>query len=205
MNKISKTEDILYEIMLGMGLKPERQYPISKMKVDFAFPKEKLVVEVDGEYKRNAEGMKSLFERRIACENEGWRVVNFISEEVYKNPEKIAWRISHMLNNQKEGSILEFFNKKKEFNIKDIDVLFIEWVSQQRYLRNYIGVDTITKKFKEWLDSSEEWINSRFIGRMLKRLKLYCLKRRVGKGIEVLLDVKKAELDLKELKSIHSS
>ena len=71
MNKVSKTEDVLFEAMRSIGLNPERQYPISRMKVDFAFIKERLVVEVDGAYKRTKEGMKTLFERRRACEKEG--------------------------------------------------------------------------------------------------------------------------------------
>ena len=101
----SKTEDLLFETMLNIGLKPERQYPISKMHVDFAFPKEKLVIEVDGHYKRNAEGMRTLFNRRRICEREGWKVENFTAEEVHNNPVSIVWRIMRIINNE---------NNKKE-------------------------------------------------------------------------------------------
>jgi very-short-patch-repair endonuclease len=114
MNKQSKTEDMLYEAMLALGLRPKRQYKISRMHVDFAFLKEKLVVEVDGPYKRNHGGMKSLFERRRACEKEGWKVENFTAEEVYENPQKIAWRIKNIINNPNHiTSLSNFENNTK--------------------------------------------------------------------------------------------
>jgi len=97
MHKPSKTEDLLFEAMLNIGLKPERQYPISRMHVDFAFPREKLVIEVDGAYKRNYEGMKTLFARTRACKKEGWQVENFTAEEIFDNPQIIAWRIKESL------------------------------------------------------------------------------------------------------------
>lgn len=122
------TENRLYETMLSMGLKPEPQYKISNMKVDFAFPKEKLVIEVDGPYKRNAGGMKTLFERRRICEKEGWRVENFTAEEVYEKPEKVAWRIFHIL-------------KKENFKNKTLD----------EFSKNYVpkGQTTLPKKEKK--------------------------------------------------------
>ena len=64
------------------------------MRVDFAFPKEKLVIEVDGHYKRNSAGMKILFERKRACEKEGWKVENFTAEEVFEDANKVARRIA---------------------------------------------------------------------------------------------------------------
>jgi len=111
MNKVSKTEDILYDAMLSIGLSPKRQFLVKRytdkegiereMKVDFAFPDKKLVIEVDGAYKRNAEGMKKLFNRRRVCESEGWRVENYTAEEIYENPEKYAWRIAYILKGMK--------------------------------------------------------------------------------------------------------
>lgn len=97
MDKVSKTEIILLKELNRIGLFPETQYPISKMHVDFAFPKQKLVIEVDGAYKRNSTGMKTLFERKRVCEEHGWKVENFTAEETYSDPQKIAWRIKGML------------------------------------------------------------------------------------------------------------
>jgi len=117
MNGPSKTEDLLYEAMLVLGLKPIRQYSISKMHVDFAFPNEKLVVEVDGAYKRDKEGMKTLFERTRVCKDNGWNVENFTAEQVYENPEVTAWRIYEILENLKKQNIE---NEKEKANLKDL-------------------------------------------------------------------------------------
>ena len=104
MDKVSKIEDMLYEAMLDIGLKPKRQHSISRMKVDFAFPGERLVIEVDGHYKRNSEGMKKLFERRRICEKEGWKVENFTAEQVYEDPDRIARRIHHIVRNEDQNN-----------------------------------------------------------------------------------------------------
>ena len=115
MNKVSKTEDRLYEAMLDIGLKPECQYPISRMKVDFAFPKEMLVIEVDGHYKRNSVGMKTLFERKRACEKEGWKVENFTAEEVFEDADKVARRIYYMVKDEgRKNKKLDNWERKKE-------------------------------------------------------------------------------------------
>jgi very-short-patch-repair endonuclease len=120
MNKISKTEDRLYEAMLSIGLKPERQYPISKMKVDFAFLKEKLVIEVDGwEYHKNRKQREIDEKRRDIAENLGWKVKRFTAEEVYENSEKIAWRIYQILGKSKNNKRLSDFEKKEISPIKE--------------------------------------------------------------------------------------
>ncbi len=49
-NGMNLTENKLYDAMLKIGLKPEYQYEISYMKVDFAFPKYNIVIEVNGPY-----------------------------------------------------------------------------------------------------------------------------------------------------------
>lgn len=121
MNKVSKTEDKLYEAMLDIGLRPERQYPISRMKVDFAFIKERLVIEVDGHYKRNSVGMKTLFERKRACEKEGWKVENFTAEEVFEDADKVARRIYHIIKDEeRKNKKLDNWEPKKEIKTSRI-------------------------------------------------------------------------------------
>lgn len=115
MTKTSKTEDMLYTAMILIGLKPKRQYKISRMEVDFAFPEKRLVIEVDGAYKRNPEGMKTLFNRRRICEKEGWKVENFTAEEVYENPNAIAWRVKNILNKTKNTKLTEFEKEEARF------------------------------------------------------------------------------------------
>jgi len=98
MNKVSKTEEILFEAMEYIGLNPKRQYLISKHHVDFAFPERLLVVEVDGIHHRTREEVERDEKRRDVAENLGWRVKRFTAEEVYENPTKIAWKIKNLLS-----------------------------------------------------------------------------------------------------------
>jgi len=127
MKSISKTEDMLYEAMVSIGLKPERQYPISQMHVDFAFPIKRLVIEVDGSYKRNADGMQKLFNRKRICEREGWKVENFTAEEVFENPRKYAWRIYYILGEIKAKKIKNLTVYKKNATDKN-------WLEKQEQI-----------------------------------------------------------------------
>jgi len=93
----SKTELILQNEMNLIGLQAKPQYPISRMHVDFAFPEKKLVIEVDGPYKRNRQGEESKNRRRGVCESQGWKVLNYTAEEVFENPSLIAYKIKKIL------------------------------------------------------------------------------------------------------------
>ena len=42
-------------------------------------------------------------------------------------------------------------------------------------------------------EQDDKWLNEKWLGRALKRLKLIVDKRRLGSGIEVTLDIKKAK------------
>ena len=99
----SKTEDLLYEAMHSIGLYPQRQYLISKHRVDFAFPQYKLAIEIDGPHHRNFSQIEIDKKRRDVAENLGWTVRRFSAERAYNNPQDIAWEIKHLL----EGENLE--------------------------------------------------------------------------------------------------
>ncbi len=80
------------------------------------------------------------------------------------------------------------------------DVLLIDFVSQELNNNNFVSISYITKKFKEFTNLSDEWINNKWIGRGLKRLALIKEKKRMGRGIEVILNVTKAQEKIKIFK-----
>lgn len=157
MDKVSKTEDRLYEAMLDIGLRPERQYSISRMKVDFAFPKEMLVIEVDGYYKRNSVGMKALFERKRACEREGWKVENFTAEEVFEDADKVARRIYHMVKDEeRKNKKLDNWEGKRKRNVKEIKVTKKPFIWKPRSEYNPFLKSMETKKKRVISQEREE-------------------------------------------------
>ncbi|MFA5070858.1 MAG: DUF559 domain-containing protein [Candidatus Pacearchaeota archaeon] len=114
-NKISKTEDALYKSLISIGLNPERQYSISNHHVDFAFPKEKLIIEVDGwEYHKDRKQREIDEKRRDIAENLGWRVKRFTAEEVYENSNSVAWRVKSLLTKSKNKKLSDYFYLKEQ-------------------------------------------------------------------------------------------
>lgn len=84
--------------------------------------------------------------------------------------------------------------KKDEEFIENKDVSLTDFVSQQTSeIDNWIPTTKLIAQFRNFLDTDEEWINVKWLGRALKRLKLYKEKRRRGKGVEVILNVEKAK------------
>jgi hypothetical protein len=87
--------------------------------------------------------------------------------------------------------------KKEEEYSENKDIILIEYVSKQEaFVNSYVSVTDITKQFREYADLTDydsSYINSRWVGRALKRLSLYSSKRRLYKGIEVILNVAKAK------------
>jgi len=92
-----------------------------------------------------------------------------------------------------------FHSKRVEELVEDIDVSLIDFVAQEPE-PIFISVNRLTQRFKEFLNTNDEWINSRWMGRALKRLNLFKEKRRTGRGIEVILDIEKAQKKLKMFK-----
>jgi len=83
------------------------------------------------------------------------------------------------------------------------DVLFIDFISQLD-VPNYIKVKEVSSLFKVFVGEEEyygdDWINSKWVGRSLKRLSLIKDKRRLSSGIEVLLHIEKAKEKIKMFK-----
>jgi len=100
-------------------------------------------------------------------------------------------------------TLKSIFAAKKEDDITDnIDVSLYDFLSQEPECSgyNWESVNDITRRFKEFMDSNEEWMNSKWMGRALKRLNLVKEKRRVARGTSVILDYDKAKLKIKMFK-----
>jgi len=80
--------------------------------------------------------------------------------------------------------------RKQEDITENRDILLLDLICDMEETIEFIKVAEITKKLKE-IDESD-FINSKYIGRALRRLNLIIEKRRLGKGIEVKIDFKKA-------------
>ena len=88
MPKTSKTEEILYNALKKESLHPERQYKISEMHVDFAFPKKKIIVEVDGWMHHIPPQRWIDMARDRRLQKAGWQVFRYDAGQVYNNT---AW------------------------------------------------------------------------------------------------------------------
>ena len=90
------------------------------------------------------------------------------------------------------------FNFRTIVSSRDIKTM-IDFISKQDD-KNFIPIIVLSNMFKKFIQGDEDeikWINSRWVGRCLKRLSLVSEKRRVSSGVEVLLNTKKAEEKLK--------
>ena len=57
--------------------------------------------------------------------------------------------------------------------VESRDVAFIDFISQRGILRDYVTIKILTSDFRHYLgddDSDERWVNTKWIGRALKRL-----------------------------------
>lgn len=96
--------------------------------------------------------------------------------------------------------------KKEEEYAEDRDVSLIEFVSELDALRfEYIPVSQLTAKFKQFIgnsdDSEDRWLNSKWMGQALKRLKLIGDKKATKHAKMVILAVDKAKEKIKLFKS----
>jgi len=96
-----------------------------------------------------------------------------------------------------------FSSKKEEEFAENYDISLIDFLSQsliESDTHYFISINRLTKEFKEFLQTNEEWINTKWIGRALKRLNLIIEKRRKSYGVEVIIDYKKAQEKIKMFK-----
>jgi len=88
--------------------------------------------------------------------------------------------------------------------VESRDISLIDFISQQIYI-DFVPILELTKKFKDFLKEEQEetkWINTKWIGRALKRLNLVKEKRRLGRGIEIIPNTQKAQKKIKMFKPV---
>ncbi len=110
--------------------------------------------------------------------------------------------ISHLLGDKvldnSIKSIKKIIQQKKEDDFTESrDVSLIDFISQEAEDNNFKAISSITRDFRGFLDDTSEWINIQWMGLALKRLNLIIERRRVRRGSEVILDIKKAQEKIK--------
>lgn len=109
---------------------------------------------------------------------------------------------------EKETTLLEkttltlkniFSDKNSEELIENYDISLIEFISQETG-ENFKTIKGITEEFRIFLNTQEEWINYKWMGRALKRMNLIKAKRRQGRGVEIILNIQKAQEKIKIFK-----
>ena len=86
--------------------------------------------------------------------------------------------------------------KLDEEFVESRDVSVINFVAKMPENMNYYNMTTLAREFKTYFEGEEEidkWLNAKWLGRAFRRLKLVRDKRRLSKGIEVTLNITKAQ------------
>ena len=89
--------------------------------------------------------------------------------------------------------------KKEDEFTENNDISLIDFVSQLTN-KDFTTAKQLAVSFREFLQSNEEWINSKWIGRALKRLNLIFEKKRTGQYRYIKLDIIKAQEKIKIFK-----
>lgn len=95
-------------------------------------------------------------------------------------------------------------NKQDDEFAEDRDTNLIEFVATKGNRFDYILINELTRQFRDYLgeiDNEETWLNAKWVGRGLKRLNLTTSKKRVARGIEVVLAVDRAKEKIKMFKT----
>lgn len=107
-NGLNITENKLFDAMKKIGLKPEPQYSISQMKVDFAFPEERIAIEVNGPHHYTEEVKLKDKKRYFVLKHNNWKVKTFSAKRVYYYPEDVAKEIKVLLNYPEKQEIISY-------------------------------------------------------------------------------------------------
>ncbi|MEM3405463.1 MAG: DUF559 domain-containing protein [Candidatus Pacearchaeota archaeon] len=105
--EIKEVEDInikakkeLLKELNNIGIFPKIMYSIGNYQVDFAFPKEKIVIEIIGESIK--EKNNTLKKKYSTIKSFGWKIYGFSSEDVFLKSKEIALKIKKIVNYHKK-------------------------------------------------------------------------------------------------------
>jgi hypothetical protein len=105
----------------------------------------------------------------------------------------VADMISEKVTDELINSLREIhIEKNQEAFLENKDVLLIDMISQKKDAVEYTSIKYLAEEFRQFLQSTEEWINEKWVGRAVKRLMLAKEKKRTERGVEVILDIEKA-------------
>ena len=90
--------------------------------------------------------------------------------------------------------------KIEEETIENLDISFYDYISQEIEVTHYVSIQKVTDGFRQFVQTNDDWINNKWVGQALSRLKLLIHKRRLGRGIEVRLNYKKAKEKMRMFK-----
>jgi hypothetical protein len=92
------------------------------------------------------------------------------------------------------------FEKKDMEMLESKDIAMIDFVAKKIPSLAFVSINDLKNEFKQFFESGDddlEWLTSNWMGRAIMRLNLALKKRRLGRGIEVILNVGKAKDKIK--------
>ena len=81
----------------------KRQMPIGNYIADFACPRHRLIVELDGSHHANQDQMRQDSKRTAYLEQQGWRVVRFWNDDVLKDIDGVCQHILAIVHGEGEN------------------------------------------------------------------------------------------------------
>ena len=112
----------------------------------------------------------------------------------------IANEISGDLLKETTLTLKSIFSQKKQDDLtENYDVSLYDFVSQYD-ASGWVSISRLCNDFRNFLDTSDEWINNKWLGRALKRLVLVKESKRLGNGRYVILNIDKSIEKIKMFK-----
>lgn len=97
---------------------------------------------------------------------------------------------------------LKTHEKKIDDTIENKDVALLDFVSRKEQTLKFHPIAELTFDFKQYFSGDDEnYINTRWMGKALKRLNIIIEKRKMSRGFEVVLNIAKAREKIKMFKT----